>query len=257
MPRAIQTITAYLAIGLIATVAVAWGLSLLPPGDEVRHLSDTHQLQPSGEWFVSKEEHRGIGSLRIGYRGTKFERTHTEAVLRSAPSSGFGPTIDVGPHDRDAKFDHTPRKNPKPSVSWGAHHAARPPADIANFDGADDARGFPFLALWCRWPATFTVLGPTTFGPVEGGISIPDHPSTALTGAQNDRALPYRPIWSGLALNTLIYAALFFTFVRSLRFARSRWRRSHGRCPRCAYDRLDDYTTPCPECGHTTNTVAA
>ncbi len=74
------------------------------------------------------------------------------------------------------------------------------------------------------------------------------HPDVQADGIP--RALPYYPIWSGLALNTAFYALLFFFVVRITRGLKHARRYKRGLCPRCKYDRLFDYRVPCPECGH-------
>ncbi len=64
-------------------------------------------------------------------------------------------------------------------------------------------------------------------------------------------AVPFRPIWSGLAANAVIYACvlgLFFPAWSSLVRRHRRRRRNH--CPACNYDRKGLATdAPCPECG--------
>lgn len=60
-------------------------------------------------------------------------------------------------------------------------------------------------------------------------------------------ALPYRPIWPGLAADTSVYAVLYLVFRAGLLALRGVIRRSRGLCPDCAYP-LGEYDR-CPECG--------
>ena len=63
--------------------------------------------------------------------------------------------------------------------------------------------------------------------------------------------LPLRPIWDGLALDTVFWAAVWWGIVMVPRVACRRWRESRGRCASCGYDRRG--LTPgarCPECGN-------
>ncbi len=72
------------------------------------------------------------------------------------------------------------------------------------------------------------------------------------TGPQANDVMPWRPIWPGLAANTLVYAALLLAPLMGLSLARSA-RRHHrtkrGRCAGCGYQ-LDGGMERCPECGN-------
>ena len=61
--------------------------------------------------------------------------------------------------------------------------------------------------------------------------------------------LPYAPLWPGLALNTLIYAFIFFILTSTKRAFRHARRFRKGKCPICCYDLLFDNSLGCPECG--------
>ncbi len=64
------------------------------------------------------------------------------------------------------------------------------------------------------------------------------------------RVFPYRPLWDGLALNTLVHATLWFGFFTLVRMRITARRAMRGQCPRCAYDRRGlDAAAACPECG--------
>ncbi len=82
-----------------------------------------------------------------------------------------------------------------------------------------------------------------------GAIELkPDSRSTSIA---NIRALPLRPIWPGILINTLFYAALWsLPFIpRFARQIRGHLRTKHHRCPTCNYDLRNLPTTTCPECG--------
>lgn len=61
--------------------------------------------------------------------------------------------------------------------------------------------------------------------------------------------LPVRPIWSGLAANTLCYAAAWAVPIFSQRLVFGWVRRRQGRCPGCGYELHGAFETGCPECG--------
>jgi hypothetical protein len=66
----------------------------------------------------------------------------------------------------------------------------------------------------------------------------------------NHRVVPIIPLCSGFAMNTFVYAFLwFFALLMTARFRRS-LRRRRGLCPACAYDlHATSAGSPCPECG--------
>jgi hypothetical protein len=122
-----------------------------------------------------------------------------------------------------------------------------------------DARGFPLPALWCEWPiaAGTTTSATGSFGtiqPPRGGIALPDAQSMWLYPANNVRALPLRPIWRGLLVNTLFFALVYLSLFHATRLLtrtlRARTRAARNLCPHCAYPRAGlTPQTPCPECG--------
>jgi hypothetical protein len=75
----------------------------------------------------------------------------------------------------------------------------------------------------------------------------PDPLPPAITVADANRYLPFKPIWGGFAVNTLLYAASLWLLLHGpLALCRLiRWRR--GLCPRCAYPMGESAT--CTECG--------
>jgi len=77
----------------------------------------------------------------------------------------------------------------------------------------------------------------------------PDSSGGAFSRAQQ-RGIPLRPIWHGLALNAALFGVLPLTFIRFMVRAPAWLRRRRGRCERCWHQLLEAQTT-CPECGLT------
>ncbi len=66
-------------------------------------------------------------------------------------------------------------------------------------------------------------------------------------------AYPRKPLWTGLILNTLLYAAAAYLLIPAFAFRQTRnhFRSKRNVCLRCAYPRTDlpSPDTICPECG--------
>jgi hypothetical protein len=115
--------------------------------------------------------------------------------------------------------------------------------------------GWPFLALdsverFGHHQGGFA--GPWTLDTWAEGLGAPDWWSSA----GSHRHLPVHPVWPGFALDTALYAAvwwaLLFTPLPFYRAARHRLRVSRGMCPSCGYDLKGSPGGACPECGNVT-----
>ncbi len=241
-----RMVLVYLLLGFVTTWAVAWAIALIPVSNESFGHSEFSQVGSSTFESVRCSVDRGPGSLRIAFVGWRGELDDVSHAL-------FEQTSFVGSN----ADDHDRWLNPNFSWSvqgfrgWGQRQKAaqRKPTDEWS-RGFDDGRGFPALALWCSWRAKEhnQMLAIDSDRPVFGGISISNLPG--VPGPPIPRALPYYPIWSGLALNTAFYALLFFVCVRLFKGTRHLLRFRKGRCPRCGYNLVMNFSQPCSECGH-------
>lgn len=66
---------------------------------------------------------------------------------------------------------------------------------------------------------------------------------------ESTRHIPLGIIWSGLAINTLIYACFTFALTTLMSVCKRRIRRARGRCPMCRYRLEGNVADGCPECG--------
>jgi hypothetical protein len=80
----------------------------------------------------------------------------------------------------------------------------------------------------------------------------------AQVAAYDERTLPLRPIWSGLLVNTLLFAMAWWLLAwvttplrrwRPGRIYREAMRARRGRCPGCNFDLQFELARGCPECG--------
>lgn len=89
--------------------------------------------------------------------------------------------------------------------------------------------------------------------PVQTGLlDIPTPPlrNAAVISFIMDRtgyAIPYRPLWMGVALNSLLFGGSFYGLGRGALAARTWQRRRSGRCSACGYTL--ERPGRCPECG--------
>jgi hypothetical protein len=61
--------------------------------------------------------------------------------------------------------------------------------------------------------------------------------------------LPYIPLWTGFAFNTVFYAAILWLLIPGPFALRRLVRRRRGLCPACGYDLKHAEHESCPECG--------
>ena len=64
-----------------------------------------------------------------------------------------------------------------------------------------------------------------------------------------ERIVPFRPIWSGFAINTVFFALIVWPLLSAPFALRRLIRRKRGRCPECGYDLRGELDKGCSECG--------
>lgn len=193
-----------------------------------------------------------------------FSHTHHRVLLQSVP-----PRIK---HQLNAVPGHHPFAVPHPILALSSEIRAgtrQPTLDevrhIASAIPAEqDARGWPFLCLYSRIHEHRDDALALAGRPVTGGIRLPPRqiplatsPQALISGVRNPsqlilreaRALPLLPIWPGLILNTLIYAAALWLLTLGPIRLRRALRARKGHCPQCGYDLNNLEAQRCPECG--------
>jgi len=217
-----------LGLGLGTTIAVAWALAAwLPHGRFTWTLALDPLLLVDGERGSSQRIQVDSFARPGMVRRTWFIQPMSAPPLPSSVfiayfgSSRWG----RGPGEIDRGWGEVPCLPALSGRSWGV----------------EDARGWPMPSLWCD-------IGP---GPVTGQLlargGIPVSPPNVAVA--DYRALPCRPHWLGLGIDSALYALPWAAALAVLRWHPLRtWRRRRrGHCPACGYDLAG--LPACPECG--------
>ena len=115
-----------------------------------------------------------------------------------------------------------------------------------------DGWGWPMASLWSGRELAAPFDPHSTIGKVltvKNGYLLPDERNKTLGRLQRARIVPFAPIWPGLAVNTIFYAAVLWLLIGGLFLLRRHLRRRRGLCPACAYPMGE--APICTECGKT------
>ncbi len=210
-----------LALGLLTTVGVAWGLAAV-------------------ERPMSVFADPGAG--RLG-DGVPCWRVRTWAFVGYTTQT-CSPIYNEG----EARAE---RAYPGTIQSWSM--AAAPPTDATIAPGADRSYQW-FSESAAGWPMR-AFKGTTRYDgranrSVSPNYAIEAHGQWSVTLGGHDYTLPVQPIWAGLIGNTLLAGAGWWVLMLIPGRLR-RWRRRRaGRCEQCGYGREGLAAgAVCPECG--------
>lgn len=245
--RITKLVAIYLLLGLVATVAVAWGSAwTMSPNRLVRHIHDRE-----GPPYRSAWEFRCWGGMRYELQDA-LDDEMLEWERQQDPTQAW------------MEFD----------VEW-PHVASSLIAydDDGNADATVvvEARGWPWIAVRCEldiapelWSRVSRSHGPGYWSrrasqrnvllnvvppdlSVQGAIEGPDIRGRFYSPT-GTILLPYLPYWPGLIADTLVFALLFVGLHQLVAWGRRKRRRERGHCPTCGYD-LTGIDGVCPECG--------
>jgi hypothetical protein len=207
-----------LVLGLLTTVALAWGCAAWVRPDHAAPGSFAHAKVADDRWEM-------ITTLR------RFGHTRIDRVVGNVPVEIDGDGL--------------------PHVRWPVDVAVFDEDQSRSISQC----GWPWRALWCWDTSDITVYPPAESAPtgfefgnprLVGGMSL--SPWTADPWPAW-RALPLRPMWLGLSANTMLFALLWALVILLTMAARRARRLKRGLCPRCAYDLRGQRELHCPECG--------
>ena len=228
LQRLVWHLLGWMTAGLAISVAVSWSLAAFLPqrGWRWTSLDEPWRARRGDSYAIS--EFRAFGSVPRRWR---------HLVV---PADIFSPVPPAIEDSRSpfsvAVLDYIP---PPAWRTWGRLDFVVKHRSSAH--GCDHATGWPLPALWYEigdnWARKPTL-------PVLGGIPL------ANGGSVSDvRALPLRPIWWGLAVDSACFGLLAFAAAAGLRRGRGVFRHRRGLCPACGYDLAGNTTGVCPECG--------
>ncbi len=216
MKRRLTKFVVFLVLGAVVNVAVAWGCAAYLQVDSPASSGGTLYGPPSRpevtNWLKEWESRTG---MNLNWWTNQHE--------------GFGA--------RETRFIWTPKQR-----SYMV-----PSSDDFRFIEA----GLPRHAL-CggRIKRAYDPRLAVVFPQTDHGVFSVGEFSWCLR--KQSRLLPLHPIWEGLAINTIFYAAIlwmpFAPFVSRSHIRRS-LRRRLGLCITCGYDLRGDFFAGCPECG--------
>ncbi|MCC6320377.1 MAG: hypothetical protein IT438_02950 [Phycisphaerales bacterium] len=218
-------------LGPISTIAIAW------LGAAFEHtLREPHNTK-----YLRHDTFVAHGAVKHGWFVTNTSLEWTDRLSRQ-------------PGEYDVRSGFVPESGfPRWSQAWSKVRPARPPGtwgDWAHESGLyETGAGWPMRALSCEFDEP--VQDPVTRGAIytpRGGFALDCFEIRDGARIFQPRALPCRPIWSGLLVNSTLMAMLWFAPL-SIPALRRILRRRAGRCQCCGYD-LRGLSQPlCPECG--------
>lgn len=228
-----------LTLGLLTTVAISWCLALMDISDRRDFVSYT--------WSGSRpaaitQPHRvaDVVTVRVHQsRGRCFIRTRAQGGV-----SG----IKINALPRKYQWVDSPPLHLIPAccqqeaMPWcfGTPWPGRSTTD----GRIVTASGWPLLALSSRSRSLSAQR-------LQGDIGIVLSRQRAIAGYERVKCvLPLRPIWLGLIVNSLLFAAAWWPVLWVIDRLRARHRRYQCRCASCGYSRIGiPSALPCPECG--------
>ena len=244
----ILRITVCLVLGVITTIAVAWGCAVWSEatfgrmGTQVATEATLDFLRRAGweprqtttDWGYthSIQEWRGFGASDWFVIETAVQQQTSNLLINGmfnfdfciAHISRFGWPLRslVGGH-----LD--PAGNGVGATTWLSPWRPRARGNVGA-NPIDRRTQTPML----KWQYSMSVAVPKKLGP----LRLPA-----------DRRLPVHPIWIGFIIDSIFYAAILWILTLNAALLNRYRRLVRGRCPNCGYDLRGDSGGGCSECG--------
>ena len=173
--------------------------------------------------------------------------------------------INYAPKERDLRYTQTMPGRTR--INWITQNFIHDPLfsrshfqiDISR-SGSCDLAGWPLRTLSCSNTSVWTLVFPSGFSSrynelnnssnIKNGFKLPpEYHTLSSSRLPIWRALPYRPIWPEIAINTIFYATILWLLTLGPFTTRRIMRHKCGHCIKCGYDLRGDSDGGCPECG--------
>ncbi|MCH7547518.1 MAG: hypothetical protein IID30_14045 [Planctomycetes bacterium] len=230
--KRLRVILLFLLLGAIVNVAVAWGIAIF--------------------WASIPDEKTQRSVFYSGY-GERYQNWRVVLVSKAGGARLRSDwTITVLSYYAEGP---SPFKDSKDVIPWWGEYAY--PSGISYDPGERtrtiDVRGWPVLSMWTGQEQRYNLELPSGIScqshKIIAGYQIPSKLVNPNSGKPVILVLPLRPLWTGFAINTIFYAAIFWLLIPGPFVLRRAIRRKHGLCVKCAYDLRGADHEACPECG--------
>jgi len=267
-------ISLYLLLGVVTTVAVAWGLAFCvtwtteadKEGTIVR--GDVVWLA-AAQWTFGTVRFRSVVSQVEEGAEAKYlpwttpaapdELTNDSIPAWSRMSRPYT-SDELGPVSRSAPRQvlQTPDLGKADEVAFGwpclclRSHVSVSSIEIRASSSTQSWRHVESDRFWYTADDGQRYVEPLEPGDgVRGGVMLKTQFNTANLAPwlEHYRVLPLRPIFPGFLVNTLFYAVIWFGIFFGVGFVKRVLRRKRGRCVKCSYDLRGEFDSGCPECG--------
>ncbi len=220
--RLVVRATICLLLGAIINVLVAWWFVLLPQfaAPPTTHLGPglyVYERESTRVWVWKRTGCillNEFPKLVTNLGGAPFSKSEWQAIL--PPSSRYQGGSPLGHEEHDLER------------------------------GSETTAGWPFYSLesFVHRTTDFSQSPPQSEYR-SGTFELPREILPRSWGTE----VPVRPIWTGFAINSLLYATAVCLLAMIPPRIRRHLRRRAGRCPNCNYDLRATTTGACPECG--------
>lgn len=224
MKRRLFKLALFIFLGAIVNVAVAWGCALWITLDPVEDTTTWGiDFSDGNDWLLAKTQSNGAMLIYSHWDNLELYRTGSSHTFDTATSQiNMHFTFIHLPYDKLLKLSYLER--------------------------ILTAYGWPRLAIWSGYELQNPISRTPSFT-IKTGFRISGEQFAPYRHLKIPRTLPYRPIWSGFAFNTIFYSTILWLLTLDPFTARRMLRIKHGLCIKCGYDLRGAEHNACPECG--------